>query len=208
MGNKLRHIAAILLLVVFPLASMNLHFSVRKCNSRGLLQIIFYNSELSFKLPSLDFLTSSGLAQLITKPVNIEKDKKKPSCCQNKQEPADVSDDADDCELCQNPNQTETSDSDNDFAAFKTIHTACCSNSLITCSVQGSFIVSDTAHTANIEYSAAITDIGNTKLANNYKVHLKFKDIYHPLKEPISNIISFIHFTSNAEDTDASNTFS
>ncbi|MCX6153435.1 MAG: hypothetical protein NT007_04665 [Candidatus Kapabacteria bacterium] len=198
MISKLRHITTILLLVVFPLASLNLQFSVRKCNRRGLLQLRIFNSEINLNLLSFNPLACCE----INPKNNSGKQEKNRDCCKPNGA-ANAGSEDDGCEFCKKSDKSSTnenSDSDDNILEYKTIKTGCCSNSIVSNTLQGSFVNSDIQISAKIFNSATIADIQRKYIPISYQGDEGFKDIFYPLKEPISQIISFIHFTSNAED--------
>lgn len=192
MNRKLKHITAILLLAILPISAFGLNISIHKCKHKGTIHISFCES---FSKQNANNCCSDAQSKNITESKNTltccakktESNNNTPSCCKtNSSNLAKTS--------------IEKNNQDNDNSTKRYSSALCCSNSIVSSAL---VVAVNSVQNDKIVISIPInlnTFLDNLCLNSNHGVKLTLTQIRYPLKEPVCEIISYIHFTSNNSD--------
>ena len=215
MTKKLKHITALLLLMIFPISAIGMSVSIHKCKHSGSFHISFNDGSCQKQHYSDCCQTTSKIRRnehsakmTIPKIHSVKKSlgsccsskkaKKKEfssNCCKKSSIPAVQQNDVSTNENSQSPTHTGYN--------LKSLKTSCCSNSNFDYKIKVSYI---TFHDCKKLNNLTLISFNNFKTTNltSLKQNTSFiKKIQYPLKEPITNIISFIHYSSIlGEDSD------
>jgi hypothetical protein len=206
MFKKIKHITAIIMLVIFPISAIGLNISIHKCKLKGTTQFTFVdNSNKNNSVSSCcghdeQILTNGGDCCNNDQKESIDSDNDSNNESCSCEEPADISSKPD------NPNKSTETDKLNNECVYDNFSESCCTHS--------NYSYELIVNTVDLETKKPLFDLPvfytdcfekinlTTKGFNNFTI----KDVQHPLKKPISCIISFIHFTSDtSEDSDSYN---
>ncbi|MGA2297376.1 MAG: hypothetical protein ABSG15_07510 [FCB group bacterium] len=179
MIKKLKYITAILLLAVFPISAIGLNVTIFKCLHKNTINISFFNTNT--------FNANLFVCKCFTAEKNISK-KVHHSCCEAKK--------------IQEKETNIQNLSSNKESGLNYHSSPCCLNSNKIIALNSVFVsLENQINTIELPvYSNNL--LSKIDLKDIYKFHSKI--IVFPLKGPIFNIISFIHFNSACgDDTEA-----
>lgn len=211
MSNKFKNITAIVLLLIFPISAIGFNISIHKCRHKGTSQLFFFESHQNhnkINCCNSDCELKDVKKDKVIATCHLEKEKNKERGCSE----TTISGGTDKCaNMCGTSNKEKSSSlnkpNENEYNTSGTnyIKSPCCTNSDLNYAINLAFI--------NLDINKWL--VGKSVLLNNKTKGINFdklnfdkqfvKNIEYPLKELISNIISFIHFTSiTGDDSDIS----
>ncbi|MFA6571250.1 MAG: hypothetical protein WCT77_08435 [Bacteroidota bacterium] len=207
MNKRQKYIISLLLLVIFPISAIGLNISVHKCKHKGTIYLSFLESNKNIDdskccCPHNDLniiekkhhgsccnkgKTQNKMQESSEAQMTKRADKKSKSCCQSKNNKIEISEKIN--------IKLQKEGFNNHY--FKNI---CCSNSDISYSIAVATASIDNSK-GLIEFPTLFKTLSNNSNSNERNFNkLSVKEIQFPLKGPICNIISFIHFTSETTD--------
>jgi len=217
MLNKLKHITALLLLVIFPISAIGMNISIHKCMMKSKTKVsLNYSSPKSTESTSCCCSSENKNQTNYKKSSCCSKSKKQKShkrfsssnnskkvettsscCAKQKKETAQKS---------ENSQKSDDYSKSDNFLGSNHIKQSCCSNSsfnyyvnVVVIALESSKGLQDFPILSTVAYKQINFDL------TDYNSSL-YKEIHFPLKEPVFDIISFIHFTSSTgDDSDVPN---
>lgn len=177
MNKNLKKYITILLLAIFPISAVGLNISVHKCQHKGSLHITFYGSA------SLHFNSN---------------------CCSSMCDSPKSSESVQNCfNSCKMNNETY---GQIEKSGISYLNSTCCTNTDLSYSINLALITSDKNKSLLELPMLSYIFFQMRDFALNDLDNKSTKEIQFPLREPICNIISFIHYTSlSGEDSDTPN---
>ena len=184
-------------MVIFPISAIGLNVTIHKCKLEGTLHITFFETKSDQNNSDCccdhhksndkdDTKHLSCCSKEIDKKLEAMQNEL-PSCCKDKEKTPEKT-----------SNQNKESEKDNSGNEY--FSSVCCSNSLVSSAL---IITAESANNNKVLISVPLfintfltDEYLNSKICNNDTK----TEIRYPLKEPICDIISFIHFTSNNSD--------
>jgi len=210
MLNKLKYITALLLIVIFPISAVGLNISIHKCQQEGSLHLSVKTQSDSdcccSKIGSENQLKSQNIKHHKSNSEN-SKTIESCSCCspvpgiaKNNNQNKTGNGSSSCCGKSKKETNNTLSVKVNKDLTFAKFNHNCCSNTKLSYHLNNTFLnFNDNKNI--IDYELLFLCSSNQfRYDNKVPEKISFKEIIYPLKEPICNIISFIHFTSSTGD--------